>query len=124
MTIDLARDRVVITGAAGAIGTALRRGLAGQFANLLFTDLHKPADAPAAERWVTADISDRPALDTIMAGAAAVVHLAGAASSDLETLFRINAGEHVTSVFPVLDDETDDNGAPDEGVAPQEGNDG
>ena len=39
------------------------------------------------------------------------------------TLFRINAGEHVTSVFPVLDDETDEAGAPEEGVA-EEGSDG
>ena len=29
------------------------------------------------------------------------------------TLFRVDAGEHVTSVFPVLEDETDDNGGPD-----------
>ena len=27
------------------------------------------------------------------------------------TLFRVDAGEHVTSVFPVLEEETDDNGA-------------
>lgn len=89
--IDPARDRLVITGAAGAIGTTLRRGLAPQFANLLLTDLHRPGDAPNTEQWVTADITDRPALDRIMHGAKAVIHLAGAASSDLETLFRVNA---------------------------------
>ncbi len=32
------------------------------------------------------------------------------------TLFRVNAGEHVTSVFPVVEAETDDNGAPDFGA--------
>ena len=30
------------------------------------------------------------------------------------TLFRVNAGEHVTSVFPVVEDAGDDNGAPEE----------
>jgi DNA gyrase subunit A len=30
------------------------------------------------------------------------------------TLFRVNAGEHVTSVFPVVEDVGDDNGAPEE----------
>ena len=38
------------------------------------------------------------------------------------TLFRVDAGEHVTSVFPILDDETDDTAAPDGAV--EEGNDG
>jgi DNA gyrase subunit A len=38
-------------------------------------------------------------------------------------LFRVNAGEHVTSVFPVVEDGTDDNGAPAPGDA-GEGNDG
>jgi DNA gyrase subunit A len=36
------------------------------------------------------------------------------------TLFRVAAGEHVTSVFPVVDDTGDDNGAP-EGEAPDAG---
>ncbi|MGA3400941.1 MAG: DNA gyrase subunit A [Acetobacteraceae bacterium] len=39
------------------------------------------------------------------------------------TLFRVIAGEHVTSVFPVIEDETEENGGPDS--APQnEGEDG
>jgi DNA gyrase subunit A len=38
------------------------------------------------------------------------------------TLFRVDSGEHVTSVFPILDDETDDSGAPE--ALPEEGNDG
>jgi DNA gyrase subunit A len=29
------------------------------------------------------------------------------------TLFRVDAGEHVTSVFPVIEAESDENGAPD-----------
>jgi hypothetical protein len=35
------------------------------------------------------------------------------------TLFRVDKGEHVTSVFTVLEEEADDTGtAPEEGIAP------
>ena len=40
------------------------------------------------------------------------------------TLFRVNADEHVTSVFPVLEDDADDNGAPGNGPPNEEGQDG
>jgi DNA gyrase subunit A len=41
------------------------------------------------------------------------------------TLFRVDAGERVTSVFPVLDDETDETGTPEAGTSGEgEGNDG
>ena len=83
--------RIVITGAAGAIGTTLRRGLAQRFPNLLLTDRHKPTDAPDDENWVIADVANREALAGVMAGAQGLIHLAGAASSDLETLWRTNA---------------------------------
>ncbi len=39
------------------------------------------------------------------------------------TLFRVNAGEHVTSVFPVVEEETDENGGPEPDPA-EEANDG
>jgi uronate dehydrogenase len=84
-------DRVVITGAAGAIGTTLRRGLAQRFPNLLLTDRHKPADAPDHENWQVADIADGAAMAHVMQGANGLIHLAGATSSDLDTLWRTNA---------------------------------
>jgi DNA gyrase subunit A len=38
------------------------------------------------------------------------------------TLFRVDKGEHVTSVFTVLEEEADDNGAaPEDGIAPEGG---
>ncbi|MGE0419885.1 MAG: DNA gyrase C-terminal beta-propeller domain-containing protein, partial [Acetobacteraceae bacterium] len=39
------------------------------------------------------------------------------------TLFKVNADERVTSVFPVLEDETDDNAVPDDSAGNEEGND-
>ncbi|MBV9252292.1 MAG: DNA gyrase subunit A [Acetobacteraceae bacterium] len=40
------------------------------------------------------------------------------------TLFRVNAGEHVTSVFPVIDAEGEEIGGPENGAAPGDENDG
>jgi uronate dehydrogenase len=82
-------DRVVITGAAGAIGTTLRRGLSPRWSNLLLTDLKKPQNAPGT--WVEADAADRAAMARLMEGAKAVIHLAGAAGTDLDTLWHVNA---------------------------------
>jgi DNA gyrase subunit A len=36
------------------------------------------------------------------------------------TLFRVDADEHVTSVFPVVEDDNDENGGPEEGNPPEE----
>jgi nucleoside-diphosphate-sugar epimerase len=42
--INPATDRVLITGAAGAIGTALRNGLLGEWRHLRLTDIRPIAD--------------------------------------------------------------------------------
>ena len=90
--IDPRQDRVLITGAAGAIGTALRTGLRGEWKRLRLTDLRPIGDLAANEEQVAADISDRPALEAMMQGVKAVVHLAGIVGTyTLEDLFRVNA---------------------------------
>lgn len=83
-------DRILITGAAGAIGTALRLGLRAQWRKLRLTDIRPIPDPAANEEAIVADITDRPAMERMMQGVAAVVHLAGAGAGDLETLFRAN----------------------------------
>ena len=85
-------DRVLITGAAGAIGSALRVGLRDRWRHLRLTDLRAVPDLAANEDLVVADIADRAALETMMQGVKAVVHLAGVVGSfTLEDLFRVNA---------------------------------
>src|SRR5476649_1066453 len=85
-------DRVLITGAAGAIGTALRLGLRDRWRHLRLTDIRPVPDLAANEELVVADIADRPALESMMAGVKAVVHLAGIVGTyTLEDLFRVNA---------------------------------
>jgi uronate dehydrogenase len=90
--IDPLRDRVLITGAAGRIGTALREGLRAEWRKLRVTDLRPVPNPSANEEVVTARITDRAALGRMMEGVAAVVHLAGTLGNyDLETLFETNA---------------------------------
>src|ERR1700731_3739987 len=90
--IDPNTDRVLITGAAGAIGTALRNGLRGAWRHLRLTDAKPIANPTANEECIVADISDRAAIERLMDGVAAVVHLAGVGGDySLEDLFRVNA---------------------------------
>src|SRR5689334_22392327 len=90
--INPATDRVLITGAAGAIGTALRNGLRADWRHLRLTDV-KPISKPTPnEECITADISDRGAIEQMMDGVSAVVHLAGVGGDyTLEDLWRVNA---------------------------------
>jgi len=90
--INPATDRVLITGAAGAIGTASRTGLRGDWRRLRLTDNRPIADPTPNEECVVADIADRAAIERMMQGVAAVVHLAGVGGDyTLEDLFRVNA---------------------------------
>jgi uronate dehydrogenase len=90
--IDPTTDRVLITGAAGAIGSALRAGMREKWRHLRLVDLKPVQDVSNHEEAIVADIADRPALESMMQGVRAVVHLAGVLGDyDLETLFRVNA---------------------------------
>jgi uronate dehydrogenase len=97
--LDPRTDRVLITGAAGAIGTALRHGLRGRWTTLRVTDRRPIGDAANNEEAITADITDRAAVERMMQGVAGLVHLAGAGAGDLETLFSAN----VRGLFDVFE---------------------
>ncbi len=86
-------DRVLVTGAAGAIGTALRTGLRERWRKLRLTDIRPVADLGAHEEFVAADVTSRPAVEDLMGGVKAVVHLTGMTGGTytLEELFRVNA---------------------------------
>ncbi|HEX2891882.1 NAD(P)-dependent oxidoreductase [Vineibacter terrae] len=93
-------DRVLITGAAGAIGSTLRRGLRDHWRHLRLTDIRPVPDPADNEELVVADITDRPAVESMMRDVRAVVHLAGIVGSyTLEDLFRVNA----RGLFDVLE---------------------
>jgi uronate dehydrogenase len=75
-------DRVLITGAAGTIGRALRQGLRGRVSALRLLDV-APLGAPRpGEELLTADVRDQKAVTAAMDGVDATVHLAGIPHED------------------------------------------
>jgi NAD dependent epimerase/dehydratase family len=92
LMIDPRTDRVLITGAAGEIGTALRDGLRANWHRLRLTDIRPVQNLTDNEEALVADIADRSAIEAMMQDIRAVVHLAGVFGNyDLEALFRVNA---------------------------------
>ena len=68
-------DRIVLTGAAGALGSRLRAPLAGMARALVSTDLRDAPEGLAEnESWVAADLADLAAVERLMEGATMVVH--------------------------------------------------
>jgi uronate dehydrogenase len=85
-------DRVLITGAAGAIGTAVRNGLRAPWRHVRLTDIKPIQNVANNEEAVVSDIADRLAVESMMQDVKAVVHLAGMIGNyTLEDLFRVNA---------------------------------
>lgn len=74
--------RVLITGAAGSVGSALRKGLAGCYPHLRLTDIAPLGEAAPGEELVRADMLDDDGLARVMEGVDCVVHLAGLADED------------------------------------------
>lgn len=70
-------NRVLITGAAGTIGSALREGLRGTYPTLRFSDIAPLDAAGPGEEIVTADLRDLTQIEAAMAAVDAVVHLGG-----------------------------------------------
>jgi uronate dehydrogenase len=70
--------KVLITGAAGTIGSVLREGLKGKYETLALSDIVPlGAAAPGEEIFENADIRDLDATAATMEGVDCVVHLAG-----------------------------------------------
>lgn len=74
--------RVLITGAAGAIGSVLRRGLRSRYGLLRLAD-SRPVDAAAAgEETVRGDVTDMETALAMTRGIDCLVHLAGIPQED------------------------------------------
>ncbi len=68
---------ILITGAAGEIGSVLRKGLAGRFDLLRLTDIKPLGPAGIGEEVCEADMQDQGAMASVMKDIDCVVHLAG-----------------------------------------------
>ena len=68
---------IVVTGAAGGIGRYLRKVLPGVYPRLRWSDRVRPADLAPGDDFVAADLGDLAAVERLLDGAQAVVHLGG-----------------------------------------------
>jgi uronate dehydrogenase len=83
--------RILITGAAGQIGVALRQGLRGIYPLIRLLDVAPLGANEAGEEVVSADIRDIAAIESAMTGIDCVVHLAGASvESEWEKVLPLN----------------------------------
>jgi len=69
--------RVLLLGAAGGIGNAIREGLAGRYRLMRLADIAPLTPAGEGEDCVRADLLDMTSLASAMAGIDSVVHMAG-----------------------------------------------
>lgn len=74
---DMAIERVLVTGAAGKLGQVVREHLKGRYKLLRLSDIQPMAPAGPGEETVQADLADAPAIDKLLEGIDAVVHLGG-----------------------------------------------
>jgi uronate dehydrogenase len=82
---------ILVTGAAGQIGSVLRRGLRGLYPEVRILDLAPLGAAEAGEELHRVDICDMPALETVMTGVDCVVHLAGVpVEAEWQTVLSLN----------------------------------
>lgn len=93
-------ERVLITGAAGAIGTVLRAPLRAGLAELRLSDIEDVADLAPGETFVRADLTDFDAVLRAVEGVDAVVHL-GAVPN--EFAFDVIAGPNLHGAYHVLE---------------------
>jgi uronate dehydrogenase len=75
-------NRVLITGAAGAIGSGMRASLKGVYPYLRLSDRVTPNDLAADEEFVAADLGDLAAVERICADVDGILHLGGRSVED------------------------------------------
>ena len=69
--------RILMTGAAGGIGTSLRKLLPPIYPDLVLSDIKKPADLGRHERFKAADLADLAQVEAICEGVDAILHFGG-----------------------------------------------
>ncbi len=82
---------VLITGAAGGIGSSLRRSLKGAYPALRLSDRRKPDDLAAGDDFIAADLANMAEVEKIVQGVDGIVHLGGQPhEGDWDTILHSN----------------------------------
>lgn len=83
--------RVLMTGAAGGIGTRLRSLLQGVYPELRLSDLRQPPDLAPHERFVAADLARMEEVEAAVDGVDGIIHLGGhSVEGPWETILQAN----------------------------------
>ena len=77
-----AMKTVLVTGAAGGIGTSLRTLLKGVYGELRLTDRTVPNDLAAGEIFERADLTDLAMVERLCSGVDGIIHLGGRSVED------------------------------------------
>src|SRR5436190_7537487 len=82
---------VLITGAAGGIGTRLRQLLKGVYPNLRLSDIKRPTDLGTDETFIAADLANVAEVERVVTGVDGIVHLGGfSVEGPWETILQSN----------------------------------
>src|SRR5690348_14112613 len=82
---------ILVTGAAGGIGTRLRQLLKGAYPKIRLSDLKPPADLKPDEEFVQAELSNLGQVEKAVAGVDGIVHLGGfATEGPWDTILNAN----------------------------------
>lgn len=92
-------QRVLMTGAAGSIGTFLRRELAGVYPELVLADVRPIGELGPGEIFKQLDITDLAAFEAACAGVDGILHFAGQADENTWEKIRANNIDGVYNLF-------------------------
>ena len=83
--------RVLMTGAAGGIGTMIRRDLRAIYPDLVLSDMRPPDGLEPGERFVPADLADPAQVEAALDGIDAIAHFGGfSVEGPWETILSAN----------------------------------
>src|SRR4051812_25911295 len=84
-------DRLLLTGAAGALGRVLRQGLKPSARTLRLSDIAPMEAAVAHEEVIECDLADKAGVDALCKDVDAIVHLGGVSiEKSFETVLEAN----------------------------------
>ena len=83
--------KVVMTGAAGGVGTMTRPHLVGAFDQMIVSDRNEITELHERETFRAADLTDMAAMERLLKGADGVIHLGGqAVEADWDAVHSAN----------------------------------
>jgi uronate dehydrogenase len=87
----MAMQTVLVTGAAGGIGTMLRKQLDGVYPRIIWSDIRPPSDLARHQTFVQADIANLAQVEKLCDGVDGIVHLGGeSVEQSWERILRAN----------------------------------